>query len=115
MGDKKQGAKRPEAASVFVEDWGAAYGSPYLVTPDEPAETTAELVEGGPEFRFHPGRAMLETQIAFVDGVRRGEASLYFADRVTGTIARGVAGAHACGAVIGNGGHRLGFASGART
>jgi hypothetical protein len=95
--------------SVFVEDWGATYGSPYLVTPDELSTTTAELVEDGHDLRFHPGTAHIESGIAFVDGVRRGEASLYFENPATGAMARGVAGAHACGAVVGDGDRRLQF------
>ncbi len=33
---------------VFVEDWAATYGSPYLVAGDEGFGDTAELVEDGP-------------------------------------------------------------------
>ncbi len=87
--------------TVFVEDWAATYGSPYLIQPDEPVTADAELVEDGEEFVVHRATmAESESAIAFVDGVRRGEASLYQHDPLTGEIARGVAGAHACGAVI---------------
>jgi len=96
--------------SVFVEDWGAAYGSPYLVTSDE-SPANAELVEDGAEMRVHPAPTPdSDTALAFVDGVRRGEASLYYEDPVTGALARGVAGAHACGAVVADGSRPLEFA-----
>ena len=87
--------------AVFVEDWGANYGSAYLVTPDDPGSASAELVEDGPDFAAHHGLPPAEQDgaIAFVDGVRRGEASLWQED-AAGRSGRGVAGGHACGAVI---------------
>jgi hypothetical protein len=86
---------------LFVEDWQAAYGSPYLVVPDDAVVGTTELVEDGPTvLRAHPGRPPSAARLAFVDGVRRVEARLYTVDDVDGAIARGVAGAHACGAVL---------------
>lgn len=96
--------------SIFVEDWGATYGSAYLVTPDEPPTAAVELVEDASEMRFHPGVSPGTLRLAFVDGVRRGEASLYYEDASTGAIARGVAGAHACGAVVADGDRPLEFA-----
>lgn len=88
-------------SEIFVEDWAAAYGSPYMVGPEDGGAGQGEPVEDGPELRQHPGGGRLgpDESLAFVDGVRRGEAGLY---RVTeaGDLARGVAGAHACGAVI---------------
>ncbi len=91
--------------AIFVEDWGAVYGSPYLVQQDEPVSANAELVEDGDSLVSHPGSPDTgqEGPIAFVDGVRRGEASLYQFDAVTGAVSRGVAGGHACGAVIADG------------
>lgn len=90
--------------AVYVEDWAATYGSPYLVQADEPVTADAELVEDAHEFLIHAGRPDDgDAPIAFVDGVRRGEASLYQFDSVTGAVARGVAGGHACGAVIADG------------
>jgi len=90
--------------SVFVEDWAATYGSPYLVQADEPLTAEVELVEDGEHLVLHPGTARMgESEIAFVDGVRRGEASLYQHDAATGLVAHGVAGGHACGAVLGDG------------
>lgn len=92
---------------IFVEDWAASYGSPYLVVPDE-AETAAVLVEDGAQLVAHsadPTR-VLHRPLAFVDGVRRGDASLYQEDTSTGLLARGIAGSYACGAVIINPGER---------
>jgi hypothetical protein len=97
---------------VFVEDWGATYGSPYLVQQDEPGTANGHLIEDGEAFLLHSGSAdgEQETQIAFVDGVRRGEASLYQFDTATGVVAHGVAGGHACGAVVADGETRPSFA-----
>lgn len=90
--------------TVFVEDWAATYGSPYLVKPDEPLTAEVELVEDGDRLVSHPGvPPAREDEIAFVDGVRRGEASLYQHHAATGAVAHGVAGGHACGAVLGDG------------
>jgi len=87
--------------SVYVEDWQASYGSPYLVVPDEGNdEGSAQLAEDGGTLTVHDGTVPEEPRLAFVDGVRRVEASLYQVDDGTGEIARGVAGAHACGAVL---------------
>jgi hypothetical protein len=94
---------------VFVEDWAASYGSPYLIVPDG-AETIGVLVEDGAAMIAHSpaAAAALLEPIAFVDGVRRGDASLYQADTTTGLLARGIAGSHGCGAVIINPGEREG-------
>jgi hypothetical protein len=93
------------ATQVFVEDWGASYGSPYLVMPDDSGSHTAVLVEDGDELRQHPGQVYrpADGPVAFVDGVRRGEASLWLQNDLTGVGARGLAGGHACGAVIADG------------
>lgn len=97
--------------TVFVEDWGISYGSPYLIEPDDRTDEPAELVEDGKKLRFHAGRDFGEPlpPLAFVDGVRRGEASLYEHDAVSGEIIRGVTGAHACGAVLKKGAERMEF------
>lgn len=96
--------------TIFVEEWAAAYGSPYLVPPDDPGSARVELVEDGAELRVHgPGAHGVTKPIAFVDGVRRGEASLYQHDPSSGSIGRAVAGGHACGAVIVHAGHRPEF------
>lgn len=86
---------------VFVEDWSASYGSPYLIVPDE-TEVAATLVEDGARLIAHSTdpAATPARPVAFVDGVRRGDASLYQEVTATGLLARGIAGSHACGAVI---------------
>lgn len=90
--------------TVFVEDWAASYGSPYLVQADEPLAADVALVEDDGALVAHPGMPPTrEAEIAFVDGVRRGEASLYQHDSATGAVVHGVAGGHACGAVLGDG------------
>ena len=98
--------------SLFFEDWSVAYGSPYLIEPDEVEDHAAELIEDGKKLRFHPGRSHGEPlpPLAFVDGVRRGEASLYRQDPLTLDIVHGVAGAHARGAVVRRGAGPLEFA-----
>jgi hypothetical protein len=87
--------------AVFVEDWGASYGPAYLVSQDDAGSASAELVEDGPHFVPHDGVPAVsgDGTIAFVDGVRRGEASLWQEDPA-GRSGRGVAGGHACGAVV---------------
>lgn len=93
---------------VFVEDWSARYGSPYLVGPDDGSHPArAELVEDGPELRSHGGDGHVASSLAFVDGVRRLEASLYLSDGEA--LAHGVAGSHACGAVLADGLERMTF------
>jgi hypothetical protein len=83
--------------AVFVEDWAATYGSPYLVWEDDTANGAVELVEDR-KLTVHRGAGHLDGPVAFVDGVRRGEATLYLTD--AGVTARAVAGAHGCGAVL---------------
>jgi hypothetical protein len=86
---------------IFVEDWASPFGSPYMVKDVDDDEGQAELVEDGGELVMHDGVALALTQtLAFVDGVRRVEASLYQRHPTANGIARGLAGAHACGAVI---------------
>jgi hypothetical protein len=84
---------------LFVEEWRAAYGSPYLVAADDPVHG-GELVEDGAALQMHPAQPPGRARLAFIDGVRRVEASLYTVDDFDGRISRGVAGAHACGAVL---------------
>lgn len=76
--------------TVFVEDWGATYGPAYLVTPDDVGSATAELVEDGSEMSAHDGvpASAEDGALVFVDGVRRGEASLWQED-AGGRSARG--------------------------
>ena len=93
---------------IYVEDWQATYGSPYLVQPEDVGVARVELVEDGASLVFHEPPAATAAPsprlVAFVDGVRRGEASLYQHDPETGALARGIAGSHACGAVLAGGG-----------
>jgi hypothetical protein len=98
--------------TVFVDDWAAADGSAYLVLPDDPGSASAALVEDGQTLRAHSGRVPSgdSRPIAFADGVRRGEASLY-QHHPTGALTRGVAAGHACGYVITRSGSRLEFGS----
>lgn len=85
--------------SIYVEDWAMSYGSPYLVKSDDPGNASVELVEDGDELRTHaPSEWANVDRLAFVDGVRRGEASLY-QSTTDARVARGVTGAVACGAV----------------
>jgi hypothetical protein len=86
--------------SVYVEDWQASYGSPYLVVPEEAVDGAATLVEDGDDLVAHHGNAGSQPRVAFIDGVRRVEASLYQVDDRNGSVTRGVAGAHASGAVL---------------
>ena len=85
---------------LYVEDWAAGYGTPYLMDDEDDDEPSAILVEDGTQFEIHdgvdsdPARAL-----AFVDGVRRGEAALYRTDP-DGSMHRAIVGAYACGAVL---------------
>ncbi len=98
--------------SIFVEDWQGSYGSPYLVTPDDQGSASVALAED-PTFKAHPSQLAQGSheRLAFVDGVRRGEAALYQHSQESGKVVRGVAGSHACGAVIADGETRAVFAS----
>jgi hypothetical protein len=84
-------------ATLHFEDWGASYGSPYLIDDEAAAE---EVAPSEPTEPFHrtPAASPLD-EVAFVDGVRRLEGLVYHADPATGT-ARGVVGAHATAAVV---------------
>ncbi len=95
---------------IYVEDWAMSHGSPYLVRADDAGSATVELVEDGDELLARlPQPAELGKSLAFVDGVRRGEAALYQSVN-DGKIIRGIAGALGCGAVVAQPGRRLKFA-----
>ena len=98
-------------ATIHVEDWQGAYGSPYLVLSDDPGAADVRLVEDGDRLVRHPSVPMpgLHKSVAFVDGVRRIEAALYRFDSETGRMARAVAGSHASGAVVADGASRPAF------
>jgi hypothetical protein len=86
-------------STVYFEPWTQSYGSPYLVRDDEAGAADAEIVED-PALSKHAGVPDPQPRAAaFVDGVRRGEATLYRLQD-DGRTARGVAGTHACGCVI---------------
>lgn len=84
---------------IYVEEWAPSYGSPLLFPGDEDS-ATAVLAEDGEDLRAHTGQPSERRTVAFVDGVRRVEASLYQQDLASGAMVHGVAGAHACGAVV---------------
>lgn len=102
-------SSRPQTR-VYVDDWEPAYGSPYLVDGED--AVTGRLVEDGEALLCHPQRYQPEIPhqlsdvtlgrigLAFVDGVRRGEASLFQFEEGSGRSGRGVAGSHACGVVL---------------
>jgi hypothetical protein len=95
------------ADEMFVESWSQSYGSPYLIADDDEGAADVEIVEDV-GLTTHAGveRGGFE-EMAFVDGVRRGEASLY--QVVDGDFVRGIAGAYGCGAVIAAARERLTF------
>src|SRR4051794_25441631 len=95
------------APEVFVEEWQAQYGSPMLIgAEDLPPGTVAvaEQVDAG-VFALKPAPDLDPGPIAFVDGVRRGDAHLYASEGEV--FAHGVAGAHARGAALCDGEARI--------
>jgi hypothetical protein len=82
---------------LHFEEWGASYGSPYLIVDDQD-EDDAALAEPVEPFLRTPGRTPLR-EVAFIDGVRRAEGIVYH-HAPDGVLARGVVGAHGCGAVL---------------
>jgi hypothetical protein len=96
------------AAEVFVEEWQAQYGSPMLISGEDLPGGTVELAEELPadgSFALRPAQPAGADRVAFVDGVRRGDAHLYVRDGEV--FAHGVAGAHACGAALCDGQPRV--------
>jgi hypothetical protein len=85
---------------IYVEEWAASYGTP-LLFPGEDDAAAAVMVEDGDDFRRHPGNVTDRSErVAFVDGVRRAEASLYQQRATTGAMIHGIAAAHASGSVV---------------
>jgi hypothetical protein len=84
-------------APLYFEDWGATYGSPYLID-DEHVDGAAELAEPSERLALDPTPGD-DRPTAFIDGVRRGEGVLYQRDG-QGLLIRGLAGAHGCGAAL---------------
>lgn len=89
---------------VFVEEWQAHYGTPLHIDQELDDDAAAEIVEDSDAFAISPGSVEVPDRLAFVDGVRRGDAYLYLEDEGTGSLAHGVAGAHARGAALCDGG-----------
>jgi hypothetical protein len=89
-------------ASIYVEEWAASYGSPYVVDPEAPIdEDRARPAEAaGPDLDARVPNAPPVDSLAFVDGVRRGDANLFLVDPGSGQTARGLVGALAVGAVL---------------
>lgn len=98
--------QRTMRESLYFEDWGATYGSPYLID-DEHADGTAELAEPGEHLALAPAPGD-DRPTAFIDGVRHGEGVLYRRS-AQGVLVRGLAGAHACGAALWKPGEGVAF------
>lgn len=97
---------------VYAEDWDPAYGSPatFDIESDEPAEQA----EPGVGF-VRPDRSITALHpIAFIDGVRRAEMSMWAEQALTGERVPGLAGAFAVGAVTVRPGGRPAEFEGAR-
>lgn len=92
------------AAEVFVEEWQAQYGSPMLIAAEDVPAGSVEIAEpiAGGALALTPPSDATSRALAFVDGVRRGDAHLYVRDG--DVFAHGVAGAHARGTALCNGG-----------
>lgn len=89
---------------IFVESWNPEYGSPYNVDSEDAAPGGVELVEDAGELVFHyAGEVAAREAIAFVDGVRRGDAWLSQEHPETGDAVRGIAGTFCVGAAIADG------------
>lgn len=83
---------------IHVEDWAPDYGSPYQVGNPEAGAPDVRLKEDGDSLKFHRGEGEPVEKIAFIDGVRRIEARLYYTEGEV--FARGLAGVFACGSVV---------------
>jgi len=92
---------------VFVEEWQAQYGSPMLIASEDLPGGTVEVAErvDGDSFALRPQAIASPGPVAFVDGVRRGDAHLYVRDG--DVFAHGVAGVHARGAALCDGEARI--------
>lgn len=87
---------------IGVETFGPQVGSAYLIDPDDHADGNAPVEEepdGRMRLRDPDPAAAGDMPVAFVDGVRRGDARLSIS-RPGGAMAVGVAGAHGVGAVV---------------
>ncbi|HVL98942.1 MAG TPA: hypothetical protein VM324_06605 [Egibacteraceae bacterium] len=89
------------AARVGVESFGPQVGSAYVIGADDHADVDAPVVEepdGRMALRDPDSAAGVRAPVAFVDGVRRGDARLSVV-RDGGRMAFGAAGAYGVGAV----------------
>lgn len=92
------------APRIGVETFGLQGGTAYLIGPDDHADVEVPVVE---EANGHlalrdpdtTNAVAMDSPVAFVDGVRRGDARLSVVDD-DGRMAVGVAGAHGVGAVM---------------
>lgn len=90
-------AERPDASAwrVYTEDWDPAYGNPATFEIDSSGDT--KQVEPGSG--HVPAAVPSPVPVAFIDGRRRAELSLWAEDSSTGTRVPGLAGAYGVGAV----------------
>lgn len=91
------------ALRIGVETFGPQGGSAYLIGPDDHADEEVPIIEepnGHLALRDPDSSAsMIDSPVAFVDGVRRGDARLSVVDG-DGRMTTGVGGAHGVGAVL---------------
>ena len=80
---------------VFTEDWDPAYGTPATFDWDDSGNVEQAEPAGG----HVRGAAVRQVPLAFVDGTRRVELSLWLEHAMTGERIPGLAGAYAIGAV----------------
>ncbi len=90
--------ERPAQARIFVEAWSSDYGSPLRIDEMSEANGKGELIETEGFAFVAPVETAGAVPMAFVDGVRRGEASL--TQWLDGISVPGLAGAYAVGAVL---------------
>lgn len=85
----------PTAWRVYTEDWDPAYGNSATFELDAPADATREepFTEQVPPGQF------AAAPLAFIDGRRRAELSLWAEESTTGARVPGLAGCYAVGAV----------------
>lgn len=83
---------------LWCADWAAGFGNPYLEAPGPADVEVAPVVEDGGMLRARDVPATGDVALAFVDGVRRVEGVLT-AER-SGSVVRGITGAHGVGAVV---------------
>lgn len=88
-------AVEPTAWRVYTEDWDPAYGNSATFELEAPREATLEE-PGSPHV---PAQPVEPIPIAFIDGRRRAELSLWAEQRSTGDRVPGLAGCYAVGAV----------------